>query len=98
MAEFCLDYKNFQKQIDKFDTDSKNIKDISYSVEKDGVRLQSIDRYIDCIDEFNSLVVEFGKMLDKDANSMKAIKANWLKLDQDMADITLKELVFGKDN
>lgn len=63
---------------------------------KQGVRLQSVDKYMECVEEFNKTIELFGKLLDQDTESMKLIKAKWMNLDSDVATKTLGEILFGK--
>ena len=96
MAELYLDPEGFQKQIDSFKSGADNVKNLKYSLDKQGVRLQSIDKYIECVEEFNKIIELFGKLLDQDTESMKLIKAKWMNLDSEVATKTLGEILFGK--
>lgn len=95
MSKILLDPKGFQGQIDSFESGSETIKGISYNADAPAVRLQSIDKYIECIVEFNNAIELFGQMLDLDTNSMKQIKAAWMGLDSDIATQTLGQILFG---
>lgn len=96
MAELYLDPKGFQAQIDSFKSGADSIKELKYSLDKQGVRLQSVDKYMECVEEFNKTIELFGKLLDQDTESMKLIKAKWMNLDSDVATKTLGEILFGK--
>lgn len=96
MAELYLDPKGFQSQIDSFKSGADSIKELKYSLDKQGVRLQSIDKYMECVEEFNQLIELFGSLMDQDTESMKLIKAKWMNLDSDVATKTLGEILFGK--
>ena len=96
MAELFLDPKGFQGQIDSFKSVADSIKGLKYSLDKQGVRLQSVDKYMECVEEFNKTIELFGKLLDQDTESMKLIKAKWMNLDSDVATKTLGEILFGK--
>lgn len=96
MAELFLDPKGFQGQIDSFKSGTDSFKGLKYSLDKQGVRLQSVDKYMECVEEFNKTIELFGKLLDKDTESMKLIKAKWMNLDSDVATKTLGEILFGK--
>jgi len=95
MAELFLDPKGFQGQIDSFKSGADSIKGLKYSLDKQGVRLQSVDKYMECVEEFNKTIELFGKLLDQDTE-MKLIKAKWMNLDSDVATKTLGEILFGK--
>ncbi len=58
--------------------------------------MQSVDKYMECVEEFNKTIELFGKLLDQDTESMKLIKAKWMNLDSDVATKTLGEILFGK--
>ena len=96
MAELFLDPKGFQGQIDSFKSGADSIKSLIYTLDKQGVRLQSVDKYVECVEEFNKTIELFGKLLDQDTESMKLIKAKWMNLDSDVATKTLGEILFGK--
>lgn len=96
MAELYLDPKGFQSQIDSFKSGADSIKELKYSLDKQGVRLQSIDKYMECVEEFNKLIELFGALMDQDTESMKLIKAKWMNLDSEVATKTLGEILFGK--
>ena len=96
MAKIFLDPKGFQGQIDSFKSGADSIKALKYSLDKQGVRLQSVDKYMECVEEFNKTIELFGKLLDRDTESMKLIKARWMNLDSEIATKTLGEILFGK--
>ena len=96
MAEIFLDPQGFQSQIDSFKSGTDSIKELKYSLDKQDVRLQSVDRYIECVEELNKTLQLFGKLLDQDVESMKLIKARWMNADSEMATKTLGEILFGK--
>lgn len=96
MAEIFLDPQGFQSQIDSFKSGTDSIKELKYSLDKQDVRLQSVDRYIECVEELNKTLQLFGKLLDQDVESMKLIKARWMNADSEMATKSLGEILFGK--
>ncbi len=97
MAELFLDPKEFQEQIDTFSQGIAGIKGIKYELDKKNLELQCIDRYEECIKEFNKTVALFGQMLDLDAESMQRIKAKWMNVDSDIATKTFVEVLIGED-
>lgn len=96
MAELFLDPKGFEKQISSFKSSAGKVKAIKYEADKSGLRLQGIDRYMECITEFNSTVALLASLLEKDVSSMEQIKGTWLKLDKEMAQKTLWEVITHK--
>ncbi|WP_426350410.1 hypothetical protein ACPWSR_03980 [Alloiococcus sp. CFN-8] len=95
MSKVYLSPEEFQGQIDSFQDGASKIKELKYDLEAQGLKLKSVDKYIECIEEFNKTVALFGEMLDLDTQSMKLIKAKWMNTDSDIATKTLKELIFG---
>ena len=96
MAEIYLDPKGFQGQIDSFETAAADIKALKYSLDKQGVRLRSIDRYIECAKAFNDAIELFGTMLDMDTESMKRIMLRWMHVDEDVALKPVMDIILGK--
>lgn len=84
----------FQEQIDSFESGADKIKKLKYNLEAQGLKLKSIDKYMECIEEFNKTVALFGEMLDLDTQSMKLIKGKWMNTDGEIAAKTLKDLIF----
>ncbi len=95
MSKVYLSPEEFQGQIDSFQSGAEKIKELKYDLETQGLKLKSVDKYIECIEEFNKTVALFGEMLDLDTQSMKLIKAKWMNTDSDIATKTLKDLIFG---
>ena len=96
MQELYLDPKGFQAQIDAFKSGTDSIKNLKYSLDKQGIHLQSVDKYIECVEVFNKTIELLGQMLDRDIESMKLIKAKWMNLDSDVATKTFGEIHFGE--
>lgn len=96
MGELYLDPKGFQKQIDSFQSGAESIKELKYSLSEQGVRLKSIDKYMECLKELNETLSLFSTLLSQDTESMKLIKAKWMNLDSEVATKTLGEILFGK--
>ena len=95
MSKIYLSPEEFQGQIDSFQDGADKIKALKYDLEAQGLKLKSVDKYIECIEEFNNTVALFSEMLELDTQSMKLIKAKWMNTDSDIATKTLKELIFG---
>lgn len=96
MSELFLSPKEFQGQIDKFESGVSTIKGLTYNLDAQGVKLTSVDRFLECIEEFNKTIKAFGQLSDLDTQSMKLIKAKWMNLDSDIATKTLGEVLFRK--
>lgn len=98
MSDLYLNPQEFQGQIDAFKLGTETIKELKYNLEAESVRLQSIDKYLECVAEFNKTIELFGQLLTQDTESMKLIKAKWMNLDNDIATKTLGEILFGSAN
>lgn len=93
-TEIFMDPKAFQEQIDSFKAGTDTIKEIEYKIENHKVRLQSVDKYIECIEEFNKTLQLFATMMEKDTQSMKLIRADWMNIDNELGTKTLNEILF----
>lgn len=96
MAELYLDPKGFEDQIKTFESGAENIKNLKYSLDKQDVKLQCIDKYMECVEEFNLTLSLFSNLLTQDIESMKLIKAKWMNVDSEIATKTLGEILFGE--
>ena len=86
----------FQKQVDAFKATTESTEALKYVLEKDGVSLQSIDKYAECIEAMNDLITTFGEFATMDGNSLQQIKAKWMNTDSDIATKTLAEIFVDK--
>ena len=96
MAEFLLKPNEFQKQVDSFKAATDTVTTLKYELEKEGVSLNSIDKYAECVAAMNELIMSFGKFAKLDANSMQQIKAKWMNTDGEIATKTLGEIFMDK--
>ena len=71
MAEFLLKPNEFQKQVDSFKAATDTVTTLKYELEKEGVSLNSIDKYAECVAAMNELIMSFGEFAKLDANSMQ---------------------------
>lgn len=99
MAEIYLEPNGFQGQIDSFKAEVDSVKAIKYEIDKHGVRLESVDRYMECVDYLNDTLLLFTEILDMDIKSMIHIKAEWMHVDDEIAAKTVGDIVkSGIDN
>ena len=96
MAKFILKPNDFQKQVDSFKSTTETVSALKYTLEKNGISLQSIDKYEECITAMNDLITTFAEFAEMDCNSMQRIKAKWMNTDSDMATKTLGEILSAK--
>ena len=96
MTELILRPNDFQKQVDSFKTTTDTVTALKYGLEKGGVSLQSIDKYVECITAMNDLITTFSEFAKMDGNSLQQIKAKWMNTDNDMATMTIAEIFMNK--
>lgn len=95
MAEFILKPNEFQGQVDTYRTKTETVAALKYTLNKESILLQSIDKYQECVDAMNELVSEFSAFADLDADTMQKIKAKWMNTDTEIATKTLVEILGG---
>lgn len=93
MAEFFLDPSEYQSQIDSYRTATETVAALQYAAEKGGLKLQSVDKYMECVTAMNDLIKAFGEFANKDADTMQQIKAKWMNTDGELATKTLVEIL-----
>ena len=95
MSTLYLDPKGFQGQIDSLQANADTVKELKYELESSGISLQSVDRYLECVQEMNETLALFSELLSKDVQSMKNIKAKWMHTDTTIGTKTLYEIISG---
>jgi len=80
--EIYLNPQEFQEQIDTYKSGNEIIKALKYDVDPGGLFMQCIDRYLQCLHEFNEAIKAFGELSDLDLQSMNLIKSEWLSRDR----------------
>ena len=93
--EIYISPQDFQKQIDTYESGNNTIKALNYDIDTAGLSLQSIDRYMECLEEFNGAIKAFGELSDMDVQSMKLIKSKWMNLDSDLSTKKLWDILFN---
>lgn len=93
MAKFLLKPNDFQKQIDSFTSKTETVAALKYAIEQDGLMLQSIDKYMECITAMNELIVSFSEFASLDGETMQKIKAKWMNTDNELATKTVAEIL-----
>ncbi|MCL1873205.1 MAG: hypothetical protein FWF85_03720 [Clostridiales bacterium] len=79
--EIFISPQDFQEQIDSYKSGNEIIKALKYDVDPGGLFMQCIDRYLQCLHEFNEAIKAFGELSDLDVQSMNLIKSEWLDHD-----------------
>lgn len=93
MADFLLNPEEFQSQVDTFKSATGTVSGLSYQAEKGGLKLQSVDKYMECVKAMNELIQLFGEFAAKDGDTMQKIKAKWMNTDSELATKTLMEIL-----
>ncbi len=95
MAELLINPNDFQEQIDTFSSATDTVGALKYTAEPDGVLLQCIDQYGQCLTAMNELISKFAEFAKMDAQTMQQIKATWMHADGDIATKTFTEWLGG---
>ena len=95
MGEFILKPNDLQKQIDEFSSKTEAVSGIECKMEKDGLQLQSIDKYEECVNAMNELVKKFTDFAMMDKNSIQKIKAKWMNTYSEIETKTVEQI--GED-
>lgn len=96
MGELFLQPDDFQAQMDAFNNTIAGLVQLKLELDKQGIRLQSVDKYIECVAEYNKTLSLLFALLKQDTKSMKLIKAKWMNLDSDIATKTFGEVLIKK--
>lgn len=89
MSEIFLNPEALQTQIDSSNTTNDAIALVKYDINTNTLSLDSIDKFIECIDALNILITDFTTMYKNDLNSLQISKAMWLNIDESLANTTL---------
>lgn len=95
MTEIFIDPDGFQGQVDSYASVAEGVKALKYAEESPSVVLRGIDRYIECVREFNAVIQLLGQLFDHDARAMREIKASWMHVDSEIATKTIGEVIWG---
>lgn len=98
MAEFLLKPNDLQKQIDDFSSKTETVSALNYKMEKNGLQLECIDKYEECVNAMNQLIKKFGEFAMMDKESLQKIKAKWMNTDSEIATKTVEQIAQDKKN
>ena len=85
MSEIILDEKKFETQIQTFEKYINTINNLKYSANPEDMRLESVDKFIESLNEFNNVINLLTTLLNNDAQSMKKVISTWKGLDADLS-------------
>lgn len=68
---------------------NEKVKALKYNIDKKNTRLQSIDRFLECLGALNSAIVRFAEITEVDMHTLETIKAEWMGLDEKLASKTI---------
>ncbi|EJO5348008.1 hypothetical protein ACXAT3_001143 [Clostridium sporogenes] len=93
MAEIIIKPEELQKEITNSRNTNEKVKALKYDIDKKDIQLQSINKFLECLGALNSAIVNFGKITEIDLHTLEIIKAQWMKLDEDLASKTIFDRV-----
>lgn len=88
MTEIIIKPEELTKEISSARSANEKVKALKYDVDKKDLQLQGIDKLLDCLSALNSAIVAFGEITEIDIQTLEKIKAQWMKLDEDLASKT----------
>ncbi|EPY2272060.1 hypothetical protein ACXAUS_000861 [Clostridium sporogenes] len=89
MAEIIIKPEELQKEITNSRNTNEKVKALKYDIDKKDIQLKSINKFLECLGALNSAIVNFGKITEIDLHTLEIIKAQWMKLDEDLASKTV---------
>ncbi|MBD7913262.1 MULTISPECIES: hypothetical protein [Clostridium] len=89
MAQILIRPEDLQKEITSSRGTNGKVKALKYSADKKNIQLQSIDKFLECLEALNSALAQFGDITEIDLHTLEIVKANWMKLDDDIASKTI---------
>lgn len=95
MADIIIKPEELQKEITNGRKSNDKVKALKYDIDKKDIQLKSIDKYLECLSELNSAIVTFGEITEVDLHTLEIIKAQWMKLDEDLVSKTALDI--GKE-
>lgn len=84
--QMILNPEKLQDQIDEYKTKNDETESLKYEVDIKTLKLNSINKLSECINEFNQVIKNFYDLSVIDIKNVEYIKAEWMKLDEDRAD------------
>lgn len=97
MAEqLVLKPSEFQKEVDAYESQNTKIGAVQFQVKTDEVMLESFDKVQECVNTFNRLIEKMTLLGQCDVKNMQNIKSAWMNLDEEIAEKTFGETIFGK--
>ena len=89
MADIILKPEEFQKEITSSRSTNEKDKVLKYDIDKKDIKLQSIDKFLECLGALNAAIVKFAEVTEVDLHNLEIIKGEWMKLDENMMSKTV---------
>lgn len=89
MADIILKPEEFQKEITSSRSTNEKDKSLQYDIDKKDIKLQSIDKFLDCLGALNAAIVKFAEVTEVDLHTLEVVKAQWMQLDENMMSKTV---------
>lgn len=93
MAEIIIKPEELQKEINDSKKTNEKIKALKYEVDKKDLQLESINKFLEGLDALNLAIEEFARITESDLHNLEIVKAQWMKLDEDLASKTIFDRV-----
>lgn len=81
MAHIYLEVASLNMQIRNLRTTGSEIAGVAFSVDGGEANLESLDKYIECIEALNEAFATFGSFLEKDADGFEAVRQQFISDD-----------------
>lgn len=94
--ELVLNPKDFQKEIDQFESKNKSIGTLKYEINTDGLYLDTFDTVQECIATINGIIEKIHTLGVGEVNNLQNIKSTWMNLDEEIGKKNLAERIFNK--
>lgn len=94
-SDIYLNPKEFEAQYGSFEKALESVESIKYVLEKNGLKLDSVDTLLDAVKEYNEAVQLFHALSVLDVATLKRIKGVWMDADEGRATKTLGQIIFG---
>lgn len=98
MSDIKINPEELQKEINTSKSTNEKVKELKYDIDKKDLKLQSIEKFLECLGSLNSAIANFGEITETDLHTLEIIKGQWMGLDESMASKTLFNVVSDSFN
>lgn len=85
MADLIISPEELQEEADNYTSAVNTVNDIECSIEVEKTDISGFTDFLDAVEDFKGIISSFCTLSMDDAQSLIAIKSEWLNLDQSMA-------------